>query len=725
MRKTHFTFLGLLLIALGAIYWLNTVSPAPEAEETVSQNNNTPKPNTTTVAKEPVADYPAIFWRKGDRRMYRVSMITDYWLMSALSSSKSPEDQGQKIFGQIEAVLNFRVFDFDGVGIWAAFQLSPVSVRFGGVSYPLLEEVYSTFFLVAFLASGKILQSYFPDTIGEQEQKSLLEILNLMQIEMPDNKQETGWISSEKNATGTYSASYSYAGAGRINKKKTAYTEVNSIFDAGTQGQGQRNFEIAILDSRYEAFLSRTESWIDTVKIFDHYEVREVGNTWVKSKVALDLLPIAFSPNMELRIWTEKGSIKDIISSFITPPHLRKMSQGAFEKQRLESLRQKWEKISVQEMAGRAVNMAHDKSMTQHDFMRFVHGLVDMLEAFPERALDIPRMFKEMDMDGETASLLLQALEISGHTESQNALEIVLLDEEIRNDVRIHAIVATGGLKNPHDNVHNAIWSLVGNRLDLIQVDSSLIKQTQDGELTEADKKILEDSERISTAFLAMGILSHTYRENGLEAKADEINQRMAEMLAETSKPDAIALAFKAFDNSGNIDAIEDISPYVTAESVAIRASAVAALKNRDDDQTLALLSERLEKDEVSLVRDKAMDALEVREPQVVAPKYAEHLPREDDFSLRMRMADWLGRNKEAAPIAITALQEQLTKEESREVVKEIYKAIYRKEEKKIAPPPPGEERVIYVPGDKNELFSEPSPAEKSEITSNEDVVVE
>jgi HEAT repeat protein len=427
-------------------------------------------------------------------------------------------------------------------------------------------------------------------------------------------------------------------------------------------------------------YINKDGSWLERATSRDHFEIFEENKVWTNAQAQTELTIIPFEPDPNLRIWTENRSIMKIIESFITPIHLRakKMPKSVFEKQRLMGLKKTWEKVTVHQMLNQAYMMTIDKNITQTDLIELVHGLRDMLEAFPERAAEIPALIKSMDLDTKASSLIVQALELIGHTEAQDALKEIISGDDFKHDIQIQAIVAASGLKKPEENITKTLWDTLEGDMTKIDVDSSKMKQDEKGDLSEEDQNLLNEGEKASTALLALGALSKAYRENGDLANADIINQQIVELMKKSNGSDSLAIGMMAMDNSGDLSQLGDLTPYLESKSSQVRAAAVNSLRHDNTDPTLRTLADIVKTDDNKKVRGTATQILQDHGGNIAIDTFVDSIAKEKDEELRAKMIEYLGKNKSEFPGVLESLQKHKSVETDRDVMKELYRAIYR-----------------------------------------------
>jgi HEAT repeat protein len=663
MKKSYFFACIVLLFCAGLFWWRtaelmqNEVLPAggSSPEETVS---------------EPENRFPAYAWREGDRRMYQIHLESAVTLSTGFGTGE--EVLGQKrTISRLDGTLNLRVLHKEENTIYCGIQLSPAALSFDGGRFPKLDEQFSTFFLALFVADGTPFQFFFPAKVPEEDQAAISELIRAVQVQIsPEDKlgDQKLWEREEEHSMGRYRARYSVLPGGQIRKEKQSYQEIFAKSLRLSAGLNMQPLRGELQQSAHEAVVN-SGSWIDKYHFSELIEIREGNRLWAEIKSSGHLQAIAFQPDMKLRIWNEKAGIKDIIREFTSKEQF--MGPGVYAQLQQESAEKRWAHVPVNEMFLQGKHLSEQEDIEQTSLIEYVHNLQEYLETFPHKALEIPELIKEHDLSIRASAMILQALELAGHTQAQEALRNIMYDEGISHEIRVQSIVAAGGLQTPENFMVEAMWGLVD------QAKAASSGADADGEVTEPTPELAEIR---STALLALGIMSSQLQEQGELLRAGEVNDRIRQELTEyEADAKEVVPVLLALDNAKFLEGVP-VEVYLKADNPNVRLAALNSVVHDTSETADRLVLETFKEDADSKVREEAFKALSKRETPELMTAVTERLPLEQDKAVRLKMVNWLGEQKFNDPQALVVLEKQIKVEKSRELVKEIYRAVYRKE---------------------------------------------
>ncbi|RLC09178.1 MAG: hypothetical protein DRI57_22615 [Deltaproteobacteria bacterium] len=619
-----------------------------------------------------------LLWQTDARQMYDYELETDILLDPSVLTGESGAKT--KIRVGVKGILNFRIFDhptkssgtsekIEGweKSVYAGFQFSPAEVRIYGNSdtegrrMAELEKLYETFFIVAFSKQGTPSMFYFPNPLDPKDKSSLSELVKIAQLFMPSKKLSKEWVEGkhqwvkkEKRASGKFEAEYFVHKdeCDTIVKRNLRCLSVLSN-DMSSPGSEKVNLTGHVIHSEFKGRIEPDVSWLASFSGSEQFEIRAGKNVWSVSEGTINLRLREFDPNPSLAIWKEDQGVKAIIQSFADPDKKADTKAiGAWEQERMKGMAEQFKNVSVSELLA-DIKDALEAGNNQSEMARLTHTLRDFLETYPEKALSVPDLIKNMALSDQGAGSVLLALQLAGHPQAQDALKTVFEDGEQLSDNRLRAIVASGGIKAPEKPLIESLFNLSENRED-------------------ADD---EDLERSDTGFLALGILSDALSKGENPSDAQGINERILNYLENSDDERERIICLKALDNSAAPSIIPEIEPYLVSESVAERSAAVGTLRNFSDDYSLELLAEALENDPETSVRDTAVEALAERGGISEVEHVRKQLSEETDENLRRKMIRFLGENR--TPDVTETLKSQLEKESSRAAAKDIFRALY------------------------------------------------
>jgi HEAT repeat protein len=216
-----------------------------------------------------------------------------------------------------------------------------------------------------------------------------------------------------------------------------------------------------------------------------------------------------------------------------------------------------------------------------------------------------------------------------------------------------------------------AMWGLVD------QAKAASSGADADGEVTEPTPELAEIR---STALLALGIMSSQLQEQGELLRAGEVNDRIRQELTEyEADAKEVVPVLLALDNAKFLEGVP-VEVYLKADNPNVRLAALNSVVHDTSETADRLVLETFKEDADSKVREEAFKALSKRETPELMTAVTERLPLEQDKAVRLKMVNWLGEQKFNDPQALVVLEKQIKVEKSRELVKEIYRAVYRKE---------------------------------------------
>ncbi len=635
-----------------------------------------------------------LLWKIGTRQMYDYELETHMTLdSSAISRGASSSGEKRNVRINIKGILNFRIFDrsdelLEGekellyVGfqldplkevlddereaVYVGFQLDPVRVSIyeehvsEGKRIPELERLYGTFFVTAFGSEGIPLLFYFPEQLDEKDKISLSEIIKIAQADLPLEGHPDEWIDGklkwhedETHATGVFRSEYIvYDDECDVFHKKNV--QCLSIRDAGKEA-GSKELKLTghVVESKFKGTTAPDTCWLKTFYGSETLQIRLGTAVWSESKSRIKLKLRYFQPDSNLAIWEERRPLKDILKSLTASEtkHGNRIA-GVWERMRVQTLAEQLGDLSLSQIMTE-IKRGVDSGMSQSDLGGWVHKLKCFLELYPEEATFVPDLLKELNVTGNSAGMIILGLELAGHSQAQIAIKSIFEDDDQVADIRLKAIVATGGLANPGKEIIASLFNLV-----------------------DSGKKD-EDIEMRDTALLSLGILSRKLSEGGNPAESQAINDQIISYLQNSENARQRVACLKALGNSASPEIVSVIEPYLSSDSVAERTSAVQSLQSFSDEHTLELLTGILEGDKETMVRHAAIGALVRRGGSEVVEHMRKHLPVEPEVSLRRKMIQFLGKHR--TPEVIETLKRQLELENSRPIARDIVRALHER----------------------------------------------
>ena len=599
--------------------------------------------------------------------MYDYELLTEITLdASALLGKRVAGSQNkEKVDINVEGVLNFRNFgklNTSEDSVYVGFQFSPVQVTISGKRAPDLEKLYQSFFIVAFRTLGNPLLFFYSGNLDEKDKLSLSELIKSVQVYIPPGESLKGrhhWHINEKHSAGEFTARYFFLS----HACNTIYKEnIRSVYIASPmlrkiKGGSDEGIKLTghLVESGFKGIVDADVSWLKVFSGFEIFEthVKKSVLSRSRSRVAMNLR--AFEPDPDLQIWKENRPIKEVLESFAISGKKGGGKTGTWEERRLQALRNKFEDVSLSRIM-EDIRNSIDSGISRAEMSDLIHSLRDFLTIFQEEIPLIPNLIKELGLTENAAGSVILALELMGDPVAQDALIEIIEDDEQTSDNRLRGIVAAGGIEKPEKDLIDTLF-----------------------DLSEKNRKRKNDHalERADTALLALGILSHNLSRGGNPSKAEDITNRIIDNLQATTDERERLFSLKALANTLSPEILPVLEPYFTSESPDERAASVRALRGFSDDQTLQLLTKMVDQEPIFRVRKAALETLMQRDGTEVVEYLNGYLPKEPDEFLRRMMIKFLGERKADYPVILNTLKNQLEHESSRELAKEIFRALY------------------------------------------------
>lgn len=593
---------------------------------------------------------PQFYWQAGTGQVY------DYRLHSQIQTnthflSKATDTHWQHIDSVLSGQLNVRFFTQQDNSIFIGFQLSPVNFSIAGQRVKTLEtKVYQTFFLALFDLHGRPIQFYFPKRLHQADQKLLADMIRELQIITPAVMLLKQWTNAEQNGTGDYEAQYQWQN-GQVLKQKVNYTHVTT-----SEQSTDLALTAKVLHSDFKATLERKTPWLYALSGNEKLLVSSQHNPISKAEHQWTLTLSDASINPDLDIWQAVNNPKQITLAFAKG---KAPIISSWEALHHQQLREKFANVPLETLTNTLLQANLEKQAIDK-MIPLLTDLEDYLRVYPQASAEIAQLLQQPDISQRSTGMLINSLEVVGHPQAQQALVEIISNPAIENPhVVRQAISAIGGVKVPEPLLIDNLWQMVEKA-----------------------------TPQANTALLALGSVNYNLSQAGNQTLATQVQQDLIDYLHnKTEHPQKQQVALLALANTKNPYLLTVIEPYLNATQPSVRAAANTALVNYDDASSLHYLLTSMTQDDVVTVREAALKTLTRREDkqQAVEP-LRQYLPQEGDANLRKKMIRFLGQHKIENPEIVNTLEQQLTKETSREMIQAVYKALYKKEDKPVAP---------------------------------------
>lgn len=587
-------------------------------------------------------------WIAGKKQTYQYSFFSKIETNTNLFEASS--EAWQTTNAELKGVLNARFFEARPEKFYVGFQLSPVQFSIAKQRLSPLENLYSSFFMVAFSKDGQPIEFHVPQKIHASEKELVTEIINGIQLILPSSVIKKEWVTRESNTTGEYTAEHILQ-ENKISKKKTSYLTISSFSEEVDNGE-MLDFKGNILKSHTEGIVSKKQAWIESLVSKEQLEINSQHGKVAKitSQISLHLSddPI----NSKLAIWQANSNPDIVIAGFANSSE---NNISAWDELEQQQLRDKFANVKVSDLTRQIIDL-NLQGKPMQELIPYLKDLENYLSAYPESSADIPKLLHEPNLSKGATGGIINALEVVGHHEAQQALIEIMLDETPTNpQVSYQSLVAAGGIKEPIPDLINGVWHISE-----------------------------QENEYMDMALLALGSVGANLEEAGNSADAAQIRDNLIENLQnETEDSYKQKLILVALKNTKDTDLYDTVSPYLDTENETVREAAYSVLENFNDHTSFNKLLNSVVQDESPAVRQTALKAISMREDSsLAATTISGSLSQEPEAAVRKEMIQFLGQHKLENPEIIDTLKQQLSVETSTEMRKEIYTILYKKVEK-------------------------------------------
>ncbi|EIJ43692.1 hypothetical protein BegalDRAFT_2859 [Beggiatoa alba B18LD] len=665
MRLSHlFLYLFIAGLLLGA-FWLffpnhnepaiTTVSSFKPDTVTASPSTIHSSTQTTNTAQTPDINIALLQWRwhEGDQQIYRYNSTFQVKNQSDMAG-KTTETVTTVV---LEGLLNMRVFQRTDQEISVGFQLSPLHFRIAEKSIASFEKLLGQFFIVVFSLEGKPIRFHFPQTIAENNQPLVTELIQSVQAIIPTGI-ATQWQSLEQHNTGTYSAKYQRR-VNEIEKHKTAYTELKALSQFSNFSSPEIEMNIEIEQSNIRFTPAKQQSWLATFHAEERlrfYASSSPKETMNVSSHVLQLTLTDEKPDLQLAIWQANNDINQVIQAF------NQQSgdvQDVLVDLELQQLRNRFAGVSFNDLTTDLVLAVLNQQATTVTMQHF-YDLSDYLRAYPEKSGDVLTALQGQEaIPLEASALLIGALNMAGTSEGQTVLANIMTQiQDNHSPYILQAMATTAQVANPSETLVNALWQRAEQQDAIAGVALEVLGGTA--------KHLLEVGNIQAAEQITKQLTLHLNN-----------TQTATITPSETTPPTTLSL-LRALGNSGHPDVFSIIVPYITSADAEARLLAYRSLRHAQDAESLkALINALSQETDVEARRQAVLTLTERQDSTQAVNPICDLLAKEPEIDVRAEMLRFLGRHKADNPRVLNVLQQQLTRESSRDMKKAIYQAIY------------------------------------------------
>ncbi len=572
-------------------------------------------------------------WRAGDRHMYSFEMNTHVVTRNLLTGMFGSFSQG------ISGTLNMKVLSAEEGAVSAVMQLHPVSVVMGEKNDPNMERLFSMVFMVTFDRSGKMKKLMFDNSISEEDEKMVANLVRALEVAVPGTILST-WKETGEDENGTFESRYKESKT-NILKRKIAY-----VRKPKTRTRHGKDVAIRVARSAFRFQVDREGSWFTYLRGREQLEISEpqTKSVQVSTGIELDVARVPFEPDPGARIWSlsDSASVKRALAAGSkNPVSLR-------TEMRLAALDRQMGGVTLDKVLA---GVAGEKKIP----FSAIQLLRDYLLMKPDDALKIPDLLQRGGISSSRSAAIIHALGLAGTPQAQQAL-IGIMNNPIHDTMnRMRAVSELGSVVHPAAGTIDELWRTAAIRGDR------------------------ESAELANTTLLALGGLSAVQRDID-DKVSSEINARLVDMAKNAIDTKEASLALQAIGNTRDSSLSDAVVGYLGSDSPEIRSAAAYALRNMDDEGSLNALSKMLSKEENPQVKQAVVGSMLNRPATADTMKsMSRQTLRETDDSTRHVMYQYLVKNRERYPDVKETLAKCLDIERSPQARVLLYKGIYSK----------------------------------------------
>jgi len=457
-----------------------------------------------------------------------------------------------------------------------------------------------TFYLIA-TTRGEIKEFFFPKNIANEARTLLSGIVNSLQIISPDGNLAK-WQTVEADVSGQYTASYVARNSSTVEKSKKQYLRTRS---PGGFLPMQKGTHYAVTGAA--SFTLNELGWPQSLSENETLEVSAMG-TRVTGKIESTVKLVGTNMHPE---WT--GVFPEGVES-------EKVSEA-----RAMALSKTQADINM--VGGRSFGqIAMELNATTNDARSRAQGrMAALFRVNPEEAKKAGQEVLHGNGDENSKRRLIGALGSSGTAEAQKEL-VRLLESPDARELRVNAAVALGLSPHPTNESLQALDKAADS------TDSSLS----------------------NAAVLATGNAVRAMNTDQQGNTTDAV-QGLIDGLIQATTEAQKQLYLDALGNTGDSRALAAITPYLTNESITLRATATTALKfmvgAAADQAIITALS-----DSEMLVRRAAIFTVAFRPIAGVLEALDALLKNEKEMTVRMEILSGMNTKLAEEPAVIDSI---------------------------------------------------------------------
>ena len=555
-------------------------------------------------------------WNKDSKQIYNLKINTKFF-----------KNQEQSFELDIDAILNFRVYEVQGDTIKVGFELSDIVYMQNKHNDKEYAKILSTLVLAEMQKDGTFHEFYFSNQLSIDDEIIIKNIILNFSTTLNEKKDYTV---IESDSIGEYEAKYSI-NKDKILREKLKYhlkDDIDSSF--GTI--------VKLKDSKAYLKLSKNQSWLSSFNMDESGMIsgKIINNEFVNHS---SLKQIEYTLDKSLLIWKDY-SFSELLKLF----KQNRKNQISYH-QKLDDKIAKREFILNKTTFKNVLDNLIQSIKNKKDIVSSQEELVKYMRLFPQSILELQNMLENRELNDKESSTLITLLAICGTKEAQIGLLNILNNSVYVHFDSVRAAMALSRLKVPEDEIVDS----------LINIYADMPKDNSD------------DLEKAGTAILALGVLSRNI--NG-ELKT-KLYDSLSDSLSESRDgKDAIIYAM---GNTQEVSFVEDIEKYTDDEEITIRMAVYKTLGNLKSEKSENLLINSLEKEKSIVVKEIILSSLlKYEQTDNIFDAINSAVIKEGGQSSKTLMVKYLSQDRENRAKTVETFKTLLKQENSKESLKII-----------------------------------------------------
>jgi len=463
----------------------------------------------------------------------------------------------------------------------------------------------------------------FSKNITRTDAQIIKNILQEMQINLPQNKKTKDWESRQSNALGTYEATYSINNTDNktvtLNKNKIKYTTINTqVPNAQTTSD--------ITSSHFEIIISEDVPWLESMIGSEEILIEANNKPFMKAHTQFEITMI------DHMFDTAFQQIDAFNDSLVTFEDIEKYTHDI-------KYTPKYAKEDVMDRDWHSILSEFQLNMdtnTPGDKRKALDLMVQYITHVKGGAQTLIQAIQKSELDKTHQSRAFLALELSGNREAQTALSHVIPNARFSKMNRMRAMIALQDVPNPQP-----------------EAVQTLFEQASTFGASEKNNDVA------STALLSLGTLSGKNKNTHPEYLEQTENALLGSLETEAN-PDNKALYLTALGNTKDPELSDAVSSYLEDPSDTVRSAAARTLGSIRTPENEISLHITLASEESSDVRLSILKALNKYDnpSKDTIDSLANTIHKESNNLLRKEMIKILGKQAQKNQDAKNALVE-------------------------------------------------------------------